>query len=200
MGSLIGGLLSGGLSGIINSVGGVIKSVWGDKSARDQYSHMSQMAVQDSYAAEFMAPEKTHWFNMLVDGLNRLVRPLFTYGIIIMFWWAATSPEQFIVYIKTLQIVPESMWYIMWTIIAFWFGGRILENRSLPSSRIDPAIAGQIFRDRQDGAMFQNNNQPIIRPIAGDAQFNKELADTKKTLSNPAIAEWNRRNNPNYRP
>lgn len=183
--------------GVIDSIGGVVKSIFGDRQERDRYSHQQQIAVQDSYAAEFMAPEKKHPFNMFVDGANRLVRPLFTYGIIVMFWWAATKPEEFVVYIKTLQIVPESMWYIMWTIIAFWFGGRVLENRSLPSSRIDPKIAGEIFRDRQDNAMYRDN-APIITPIA-DTQFNKEMKETAKSLSNPAIAEWNRRNNPNFK-
>lgn len=188
---LIAKLFSGG---IIDSVGGVIRSIFGDKQERERYSHEQQISVQDSYAAEFLAPEKKHWFNMFVDGANRLVRPLFTYGIVLMFWWAATNPQEFAVYIKTLQIVPESMWTIMWTIIGFWFGGRILENRSLPSSRIDPQIASEIFRERSDSMMF-NNPDPIVRPVMTDRQFNREMKDTTKTLSNAAILEWNKRNN-----
>jgi len=193
MGGLLGIITSIFSGNVINSIGGVVKSIFGDKSERDRYSHQQQISVQDSYAAEFMAPEKKHWFNMLVDAANRLVRPLFTYGIIIMFWWAATQPEHFVVYIKTLQIVPESMWYIMWTIIAFWFGGRVLENRSLPSSRINPNIANDIFRDR--GSDMYQPDAPILKPVVGDAQFNKEMAATTKSLTNPAILEWNKRNN-----
>lgn len=185
MGTMFSG--SGALGTILDGV----KSIWGNKNDRDRWQYQLDSKVQDSYAAEMMAPEKKHWFNMIVDGANRLVRPLFTYGIIIMFWWAAIRPVEFVAFVKTIQIVPEAMWYIMWTIIGFWFGGRILENRNMPSTRIDPQILGDMLRDRDETNYLNRANAPIVQPVGGVSQISSINAN--KTVTNSAIAEWNKR-------
>lgn len=58
------------------------------------------------------------WFDILVDGLNRLVRPLVTYwlcGGIAGFWPLPATGT-----------VDPLILNAFWTVITFWFGGRVI--------------------------------------------------------------------------
>jgi len=65
------------------------------------------------------------WFDVLIDGLNRLVRPLFS------FW--AFGVMAGIIGTAHLADIPAAAWNIIWTIIGFWFGQRIL-FKELPAA------------------------------------------------------------------
>jgi hypothetical protein len=139
--SILGSVFSGLFNKASNiDIAGVVKSVIGDRSERDAAVAAEAKAVQEGYQAEFTAPER-HGFNALVDGINRLVRPLFTYGIISLFIWAAIDPVGFTVAMTALGVVPEMLWYIIATIIAFWFGSRIIEKAPM---RVGAANIAQI--------------------------------------------------------
>lgn len=74
-------------------------------------------ASQESARAMQLASHGT-WFDSLVDGINRLVRPLFTvwaFGVLVG-WWPAPKPDSF----------DPMTWNIIWTIVTFWFGSRML--------------------------------------------------------------------------
>lgn len=193
IGGAVGGLFS---STGISAIGGIVKSIWGNKEAREVAAHHQEMKVQESYAAEFLAPEKKHWFNMLIDGINRLVRPIMTYGIIAMFIWAAVDPAAFYLFIKNIQIVPELMWWVFLAIITFWFGGRLFENGRLPSTRIDPSVARDIFNERADREAEMRYSESTeglpIRPTVSDSQYQSTNSATK-AMTNQAIAEWRKK-------
>lgn len=191
-------LLFGGADKIIGSIGGLVKTIFGDREAKDRYIHEQEMSVQDSYQAEFMAPEKKHWFNILVDGLNRLVRPLFTYSIVAMFIWAAVDPVEFTYYIQAIAIVPADMWIIIGTIILFWFGGRLIEKGTFSGKgmKIDPVAAKTVI-DAYKQRQYEKEN--TIVDVEKNTEMKqddyiKEMNDSTKPLSNQAILEWNRRN------
>jgi hypothetical protein len=183
LGPLVSFITGGGLTGIA-------KTFFGDKAARESNFHNEQMSINDGYQAEFNAPEKQGWFNQLVDGANRLVRPFFTYGIIVLFIWAAVDPVRFVETVQALAVIPELLWYIMLTIVAFWFGGRILEKAPGKISGAEIKVmaeqATQIQKQRDENTW--------------EDKYSQELADTSKTLSNKAILEWNKRNNKNFIP
>jgi len=178
LGPVVSFLANGGLNSLA-------KTFFGDKAARETNFHNEQSSIQAGYQAEFNAKEKKHFFNMLIDGANRLVRPLFTYGIIALFIWASIDPISFVESLQALAIIPELMWYIMLTIVAFWFGGRILEKSpgSISSQEItvmkEQAIQIQKQRDEKNW----------------EDKYQEELKDNTKPLSNKAILEWNKRNN-----
>ena len=56
------------------------------------------------------------WFDVLVDGLNRLVRPWITVWLFggLVGWWTLPSPGQ----------VDPFFLNAFYTILVFWFGGR----------------------------------------------------------------------------
>lgn len=195
-GALFGGLLKGGLTGIMGGVNSIVKTIFGDREAKDRYVHEQEISVQESYQAEFLAPEKKHWFNMLVDGANRLVRPFVTYSVLAMFYWASMDPVNFTYYIQTLQIVPELMWYIMGGIFLFWFGGRMIEKGTFTKSamKIDPDAAKMVI-DAHEKRKWDAENKITERnePILSNDKYMEEMNDKTKPLSNSAIMEWNRR-------
>lgn len=184
----LGKLFAGG---IVESIGGLVKTIFGDREAKDRYKYEQEMAVQQSYAAEFYAPEKKHWFNIFVDGANRLVRPIFTYGMLAMFIWAAVDPVNFLYYIQAVQVVPEMFWYVMLTIIVFWFGGRLIEGGILKGRKIDPKVVSSVVEEFNK----RNNELPdIIDDTYTNDDYMNEMNDRTKPLSNKAIMEWNNRN------
>lgn len=72
------------------------------------------------------------WWDSLVDGINRLVRPLFTGGVLYWFYFCATDPIAFTASVVALQAMPTAFWGLLGTIIVFWFGGKFAENLKRP--------------------------------------------------------------------
>lgn len=188
MWGLLTSLFGGGISGVGNAVTGIIKTIWGDKSARDMYAAEEQAAVEGEFAAEFQYRNNRTWWDSLVDGLNRLPRPFMTFGTISMFVWAIQDPHEFSISMMALDTVPPMLWYIFLTIIAFWFGGKILSNAPIGSmvKSVSPAQVAATVKAINDARASDTPAEP-------DSAYRAEMADTKKPLSNAAIIEWNRR-------
>ena len=176
---MLGNLLTGGLGSILGGAANLAKTFVGDKAAKEVGFHREQMQIQRGYQAEFLAPEKKGCFNQLVDAANRMVRPLFTYGIVAMFIWAAIDPVNFALTVQGLQIIPELMWYIMMTIIGFWFGGRLLEKAPMRVSAKEIKQAKEVA-------------QSIVEERAElwEDKYEKVDTDNPKTTTNKVVAEW----------
>jgi len=196
-------LTGGGVSKVVESVGGVVAKFTGDKTQQEANRHSEVMQyskeqeqVLANYAAEFLQPEKKKLINQIVDALNRLVRPMFTYGIVGLFVFACVDPEKFAIVVQSLAIIPEMMWYVMMTIISFWFGGRLLEKAAIGVKPVDPNAVKAIVEAsdalNKKRGLFDKNNEGVIE--ISESQFQDEMKDTSKPLSNAAILEWNKRN------
>ena len=132
------------------------KKVWsGSQQERDQQASGEQIAVISAQAAEFAPRENRTWWDSLIDGLNRLVRPIFTFGTIALFVWAVQDPVEFALSMRALAVVPDSMWVMMFTIVGFWFGTKFLSPMVAAGKgfSIDPekvALAVQISLDNKE--------------------------------------------------
>jgi hypothetical protein len=117
------------IGGIISGVGRLWGSIFGSKETTEKdTSKEKTMAQQIAIADAMGAARRTDFFTAFVDGLNRLVRPTFSYGVIAYFVWATVDPVGFTVSMQALAIIPDFMYGIFLTIVGFWFGGRILEK------------------------------------------------------------------------
>jgi len=169
---------------LIDGVNNLGKTFFGSKEERDRQSQEQFMSVQNSYQAEQSAPEKQNWFNIIVDGFNRLQRPAMTSGVIALFVWASIEPVSFTITMQALTVVPEMLWYILASVIAFWFSGRILEKAPM-----------RIKQQEIENAKKISNDVITARTEKDwEDKYQKELKDTSKPLSNKAILEWNKRN------
>lgn len=84
------------------------------------------MAMQQ-YGAEFRVVRRG-WFDQLIDGINRLPRPLMAFGTLGLFGAAMFDPVWFAARMVGLQAVPEPLWYILAGVVAFYFGARELHH------------------------------------------------------------------------
>ena len=83
---------------------------------------MSQAALAQ-FAAEF-GGARQGWFDQLVDGLNRLPRPVMAFGVIGLFVSAAVDPVWFGARMIGVAQVPEPLWWLLGAIVSFYFGAR----------------------------------------------------------------------------
>jgi len=104
-------------------VGDLIGKWLGNRAKRDQYQADARSAVYSQFAAEF-GHSKT-WWDSLIDGLNRLPRPIMTFGVIYLFVWCARDPAAFIEYAVALQAMPKEGWYILGAVVTFWFAAKL---------------------------------------------------------------------------
>ncbi|MQQ07020.1 carboxylesterase [Epibacterium sp. SM1979] len=94
-----------------------------NSEAASQRGHAFQMAALAQLAAEFNHPSKG-LFDRLVDGLNRLPRPLFALGTLALLVSAMTDPVWFAARMQGIALVPEPLWWLFGVIVAFYFGAR----------------------------------------------------------------------------
>ncbi len=160
--------------GVIDSAKGLYTAIAGDRSARDSNAHSEQMAVYNQFAAEFRHLQGRTWWDSLIDGLNRLPRPVMTFGTLALFVWCVADPPAFIEAMGALSAVPEMLWVIFLTIVSFWFGGKLLAK----DLKFKPPSVADIKQ---------------ANDLASEVRYSHEMRDTEKPLTNAAILEWNKR-------
>lgn len=182
----VGQILGGGLSKTAKGIASIFTE---NKEARGQRRHESDMARLGQYAAEFRRLEDRTWWDSLVDGLNRLPRPLLAFMTIGYFLFAYFDPSEFQVLNVALEAIPEQMWVLLGAIVSFYFVAREFakqRGQKLSMSKVQFAEQQRRIREIRDTAAAAG-------PLIEDEAFETEMADRSQPLSNAAIAEWNRR-------
>ena len=70
---------------------------------------------------EFIRPGR---FDRIVNGLNRLPRPVLAFGIVGLFVYAMVDPVGFAQRMVGLAYVPEPLWWLLGAVVSFYFGAR----------------------------------------------------------------------------
>ncbi|MBI1416702.1 MAG: carboxylesterase [Limimaricola sp.] len=134
------------------------------------------------FAAEFAKPQ-TGLFDRLIDGLNRLPRPLLAFGTLGLFVSAMVDPIWFASRMQGIALVPEPLWWLMGAIVSFYFGARYQTKaqdfqRSVVGSL---QAAGEVTRNLRAldalgaGAAAAQQADPVNAPVADP---------------NPALQDW----------
>jgi hypothetical protein len=119
--------LFSGKKGIIEEVSDVADKWIPSDTTKHKMSIEDLQAGDASQAAaqKMVLTSHNSWFDILVDGLNRLPRPLITGWVVAMlFGWVAEPAH--------LQVMSPMTLNIIWTVITFWFGSRVL-FKDIPS-------------------------------------------------------------------
>ncbi len=90
---------------------------------RMELSAEAQMAALRQLGEEYQHPALSG-FDRLVNGLNRLPRPLLAFGTLGLFIYAMVDPVAFATRMVGLNAVPEPLWWLLGAIVAFYFGAR----------------------------------------------------------------------------
>ncbi len=82
-------------------------------------------AVMTQYSSEFNARNNRGWFDQLVDGLNRLPRPLMVFSIFGLLIYTPIDPLKMTEVFTAWALIPAGLWAIASVIVGFYFGGRM---------------------------------------------------------------------------
>jgi len=70
------------------------------------------------------APFTGSTFDRLIDGVNRMPRPLLALGTLGFFAYAMAAPDSFASRMRAMAQVPEPLWWLLGAIVSFYFGAR----------------------------------------------------------------------------
>ena len=118
---MIGG--PGAVTALGQAAKGVAEVLLPSATRRMELSAEAQMAALRQLGEEYQHPMLS-WFDRLVNGLNRLPRPLLAFGTLGLFTYAMIDPAAFAARMVGLNAVPEPLWWLLGAIVAFYFGAR----------------------------------------------------------------------------
>lgn len=148
---LFGKLLPGVLGNIINKGSGLLSQ----RGTNEHDENMERLRQAGSYTGYHRT-----WWDSLIDGINRLVRPGFTFGTIYLFALAIVRPIEFHAAMQALAAVPDPLWIILGTIVVFWFGEKKLAGLRKPRPPSAKEVEGILTNVRK------------IRELDGDNSIN----------------------------
>lgn len=136
-------------------------------------------------AAEFDRPTRG-WFHPLIDGLNRLPRPLMALGVIGLFVSAMISPEWFISRMRGLLYVPEPLWWLLGVIVSFYFGARF-------QAKEQEMLKSMVVGLQRDGLKAERAPQSAQEHRGFAApQVVQDAPLEENPLENRALSAWKR--------
>ena len=159
-------MLSGNVLGGANKI---VKTVFGSKESRDTAEHTENMAFMQGIANEMLPRTNRTWWDSFTDGINRLVRPVFTFGTVYIFWYCIKDPEGFSYSMVALSMMPEQGWWFLFTIVTFWFGGKFIGKDMRPPKPIDPQVILNIAKARQE---YEANQPAEVKQVSGVIETN----------------------------
>jgi hypothetical protein len=133
IGKLIGSPAAVGALG--EAAQGVAEVFVPSATKRMELSADAQMAALRQLGEEYQHPALS-WFDRMVNGLNRMPRPMLAFGTLGLFIYAMIDPEAFAHRMVGLNAVPEPLWWLLGAIVAFYFGARethYFRNRAVVS-------------------------------------------------------------------
>ncbi len=111
----------------VNALGeaaaGVAEVFTPSATRRMELSAEAQMAALRQLGEEYGHPA-LGWFDRVVNGLNRLPRPMLAFGTLGLFVHAMVDPVSFGARMQGLNAIPEPLWWLLGAIVAFYFGAR----------------------------------------------------------------------------
>ncbi|MGB8812101.1 MAG: holin family protein [Paracoccaceae bacterium] len=114
---------------------------------RMELSAEAQMAALKQLGEEYALPSLS-WFDRLVNGLNRLPRPMLAFGTLGLFVYAMIDPPSFAERMVGLNQVPEPLWWLLGAVVGFYFGAResyYFRNRSVPAVPVtNPDVTAEV--------------------------------------------------------
>lgn len=130
---LIGRLLGGGARELSNAVSNVADGFRPNATKAMELGHSSYRAALEQHGTEF-EHGRVGLFDSVMNGLNRLPRPMLALGTLGLFAFAMLDPAGFAPRMEGLALVPEPLWWLLGAIVSFYFGARELHYARGPRS------------------------------------------------------------------
>lgn len=130
------------------------------------------VAALDEHGEEFKyaAPGT---FDRLINGLNRLPRPMLALGTLGLFVYAMVDPDGFSRRMIGLEHVPEPLWWLLAAIVGFYFGAReahYFRIRPAPGRAAGTGEAASADRAAGDADGDGDSDNPALSEIRRGAR------------------------------
>ena len=149
----------------------------------DEYDRMLD-AIPAAIEKEVGLYIKKHWWDRFIDGISRLPRPLFSFGLFILFFIGAVAPDVFNNIMISYSAAPSMFWVIAITIITSWFGGRIVQEfggfKKLLGSVSPKTVIESILESRKQRWRLES-----------EKDFKRRIKDESNSLTEDDIQRWN---------
>ncbi len=139
---LIGRLLGGGIASVGGAVVDVAETFRPNATKQMELQHEAYQAALEAHSTEFQYG-RVGLFDSVMNGLNRMPRPMLALGTLGLFVYAMIDPVAFAERMQGLAFVPEPLWWLLGAIVSFYFGARELHYRrvSIPPAPTRPQAA-----------------------------------------------------------
>ncbi|WP_460273233.1 holin family protein [Celeribacter sp. ULVN23_4] len=147
-------------------------------------------AAMQQFAGEFAVAQKGY-FDRFMDALNRVPRPLMAFGTIGLCISAMVDPIWFASRMQGIALVPEPLWWLLGSIVSFYFGARYQVKsqefqRSVASTMAQaPVVQANIAALRALDAGAQGQGLP-----SGAGWTVAQVDIPGSEAPNPALAAW----------
>lgn len=121
IGRVVGG--SAAATSLANAAVSVAEVFTPNATKQMEANQAAYIAALDEHGAEFQYVRPGS-FDRIVNGLNRLPRPLLALGTLSLFIYAMVDPTGFAQRMVGLDYVPEPLWWLLGGIVSFYFGAR----------------------------------------------------------------------------
>lgn len=195
---MISGLVGTALRGMFgdgrNVVAETAEAFRANAEASAGRAHALDNAALAQLSAEF-APRQRGWFDRLMDGVNRLPRPLMVLGLVWMLVETARNPEAMARVFGAWAVLPEAAWVVFGIVVTFYFGGRAqLKNQEFRRGLAQAAVAAARLPLGHEAAPAVSGpggaeETAAVAALSEDAAEGATLAGNAAD-DNPALAEW----------
>lgn len=104
-------------------------------------SHDSYGTALAQFGAEFLPGARSR-FDHIMDGINRLPRPMMALGCLGLFVAAMVDPIWFAARMQGMALVPEPLWWLLGVVVSFYFGAR----HQMKGQEFQRSMAGSLAR------------------------------------------------------
>ncbi|CUH88729.1 hypothetical protein PH5382_02671 [Phaeobacter sp. CECT 5382] len=144
----------------------------------------------DQFATEFRSVNRSG-FDRLMDGINRLPRPIMALGTCGLFVCAMADPVWFATRMQGLTLVPQPLWWLLGVVVSFYFGARHqVKSQEFQKQMVQAALQIPALPDAARPESEVSNSRSIAAAgTGGDAA--QTLASVAPD-ANAALDAWKR--------
>lgn len=124
-----------------------------------ELSAEAHRAALDAHGEEFRHG-RAGLFDRVINGINRMPRPMLALGTIGLFVFAMVDPEAFATRMVGLNEVPEPLWWLLGAIVSFYFGAREMHYFRTPNGGRLPRMRPR--EAAEDAAETANEPNPAL--------------------------------------
>lgn len=153
--------------------------------AADERGNTLDHAALQQFAAEFVARNQRTWWDSLIDGLNRLPRPLLTLGVFWVLVWTVVDPVMMAEVFTAWSLIPEYAWALIALVVTFFFGGR-QQVKDLSFKR----DVGQVMAQAQSVLGQRRALRALDDPAPESGAPDQPQPPRPGASANPALDAW----------